>query len=48
MIVDAAGHLPPAVNLRRLLVARADLVTFSGGKGLRGPRAPESSLDAAI
>jgi seryl-tRNA(Sec) selenium transferase len=38
LIVDAAGQLPPASNLRRFIDAGADLVTFSGGKGLRGPQ----------
>ncbi len=38
LIVDAAGQLPPAANLRRFIDAGADLVTFSGGKGLRGPQ----------
>jgi D-glucosaminate-6-phosphate ammonia-lyase len=38
LIVDAAGQLPPAANLRRFVAAGADLVTFSGGKGLRGPQ----------
>jgi L-seryl-tRNA(Ser) seleniumtransferase len=38
LIVDAAGQLPPAANLQRFIDAGADLVTFSGGKGLRGPQ----------
>jgi D-glucosaminate-6-phosphate ammonia-lyase len=38
LIVDAAGQLPPASNLRRFIDAGADLVAFSGGKGLRGPQ----------
>src|SRR5579859_980554 len=38
LIVDAAGQLPPVANLRRFVDAGADLVTFSGGKGLRGPQ----------
>src|SRR5947209_9232217 len=38
LIVDAAGQLPPARNLRRFIDAGADLVAFSGGKGLRGPQ----------
>jgi L-seryl-tRNA(Ser) seleniumtransferase len=38
LIVDGAGQLPPAANLRRFIDAGADLVTFSGGKGLRGPQ----------
>ena len=38
LIVDAAAQLPPAENLRRFVAAGADLVTFSGGKGLRAPQ----------
>ncbi|MBV9175302.1 MAG: aminotransferase class V-fold PLP-dependent enzyme [Chloroflexi bacterium] len=38
LIVDAAAQLPPAANLRYFIAAGADLVTFSGGKGLRGPQ----------
>ncbi len=38
LIIDAAGQVPPAANLRRFVDAGADLVTFSGGKGLRGPQ----------
>ena len=38
LIVDAAAQLPPASNLRRFVAAGADLVAFSGGKGLRGPQ----------
>jgi D-glucosaminate-6-phosphate ammonia-lyase len=38
LIVDGAGQLPPACNLRRFVEAGADLVTFSGGKALRGPQ----------
>jgi L-seryl-tRNA(Ser) seleniumtransferase len=38
LIVDAAAQLPPAANLRRFVAAGADLVAFSGGKGLRGPQ----------
>ena len=38
LIVDAAAQLPPASNLRRFIEAGADLVAFSGGKGLRGPQ----------
>ncbi|HEY3057416.1 MAG TPA: aminotransferase class V-fold PLP-dependent enzyme [Chloroflexota bacterium] len=38
LIVDAAGQLPPARNLTRFVEAGADLVTFSGGKALRGPQ----------
>ena len=38
VIVDAASELPPATNLRLFVDQGADLVTFSGGKGLRGPQ----------
>ena len=39
VLVDAAAELPPAANLRRFIDAGADLVVFSGGKGLGGPSA---------
>jgi L-seryl-tRNA(Ser) seleniumtransferase len=39
VIVDASGSLPPTANLRAFTQAGADLVSFSGGKGLRGPQA---------
>jgi len=40
VIVDAAAQLPPMSNLWHYSVDRgADLVLFSGGKGLRGPQA---------
>jgi D-glucosaminate-6-phosphate ammonia-lyase len=39
VIVDAAGQLPPASNLRRFIEDGADLVAFSGGKAIRGPQA---------
>lgn len=35
---DAAGALPPYANLHRLNEFGFDLVTFSGGKGIRGPQ----------
>lgn len=35
---DAAAEIPPAENLSRFLKLGYDLVTFSGGKGLRGPQ----------
>lgn len=39
VLVDAASELPPMSNLHRYLDEGADLVIFSGGKGLRGPQA---------
>jgi L-seryl-tRNA(Ser) seleniumtransferase len=39
LIVDAAAQLPPAENLWRFTQMGADLVLFSGGKGLCGPQA---------
>ena len=39
VIVDAADELPPMSNLRRFVDMGADLVTFSGGKDIRGPQA---------
>lgn len=39
VLVDAAGELPPREHLRSIVAAGADLVAFSGGKGLRGPQA---------
>jgi uncharacterized pyridoxal phosphate-dependent enzyme len=38
VIVDAAALLPPAANLWRFTGLGADLVVFSGGKGLQGPQ----------
>lgn len=38
VIVDAASMLPPRANLYRYLRDGADLVVYSGGKGLRGPQ----------
>ena len=38
VIVDAASMLPPRVNLYRYLQAGADMVVYSGGKGIRGPQ----------
>ncbi len=38
VIVDAAVMLPPASNLTAYIDAGADMVAFSGGKGLRGPQ----------
>jgi len=38
LIVDAAGQVPPVENFRRLPGTGADIVVFSGGKGIRGPQ----------
>ena len=38
VIVDAAAEVPPRQNLSRFIDAGADLVVFSGGKGIRGPQ----------
>ncbi|OGG43525.1 MAG: hypothetical protein A3F84_29645 [Candidatus Handelsmanbacteria bacterium RIFCSPLOWO2_12_FULL_64_10] len=38
VLVDAAGQLPPASNLKRFIAEDADLVSFSGGKTIRGPQ----------
>lgn len=38
LIVDAAGQVPPVENFKRLLGTGADIVVFSGGKGIRGPQ----------
>ncbi len=38
VIVDAASMLPPRANLSRYLRDGADMVVFSGGKGVRGPQ----------
>jgi D-glucosaminate-6-phosphate ammonia-lyase len=38
VLVDAASMLPPRDNLFRYLREGADLVVFSGGKGIRGPQ----------
>ncbi len=39
IIIDAAAQLPPRSNLIDLTAMGADLVVFSGGKGLCGPQA---------
>jgi D-glucosaminate-6-phosphate ammonia-lyase len=39
VIVDASAALPPKANLKSFIAAGADLVGFSGGKGVRGPQA---------
>src|SRR5262245_30473798 len=38
LFVDAASTLPPASNLTRWTAVGADLVIYSGGKGIRGPQ----------
>ncbi|MDQ2785989.1 MAG: PLP-dependent transferase, partial [Chloroflexota bacterium] len=38
VIVDAASTLPPVSHLMRWIAGGADLVIYSGGKGLRGPQ----------
>ncbi len=38
VIVDAASMLPPRENLFKFTRAGADLVCYSGGKGIRGPQ----------
>lgn len=38
VIVDAASTVPPVDHLRRWIRWGADLVIYSGGKGLRGPQ----------
>jgi len=38
VIVDAAAEVPPLKNLTGLSATGADVVVFSGGKGLRGPQ----------
>ena len=38
VIVDAAAMLPPPENLRRFIAEGADMVSFSGGKGVLGPQ----------
>ncbi len=37
VIVDAAGELPPPENLRNFYAMGADVVVFSGGKGIGAP-----------
>src|SRR5262245_43446296 len=39
VIVDSSAMLPPPENLYRWIEAGADLVAFSGGKGILGPQA---------
>jgi L-seryl-tRNA(Ser) seleniumtransferase len=38
VVVDGAAMLPPADNLTKYIADGADLVTFSGGKGVQGPQ----------
>jgi L-seryl-tRNA(Ser) seleniumtransferase len=38
VLVDGAAMLPPTTSLTRFIADGADLVTFSGGKGLMGPQ----------
>jgi L-seryl-tRNA(Ser) seleniumtransferase len=38
VLVDAAAMLPPTNSLTKFIADGADLVTFSGGKGLMGPQ----------
>ena len=38
VIVDAASTLPPRSNFTKHIEQGADLVQFSGGKGVRGPQ----------
>ena len=38
VIVDAAVMLPPVGSLTTYIEQGADMVTFSGGKGIRGPQ----------
>jgi D-glucosaminate-6-phosphate ammonia-lyase len=38
VLVDAASMVPPRENLFRYLRGGADLVIYSGGKGIRGPQ----------
>jgi L-seryl-tRNA(Ser) seleniumtransferase len=38
LIVDAASTLPPSGHLTRWTARGADLVIYSGGKGIRGPQ----------
>jgi len=38
VFVDASATLPPHENLTKFIRQGADLVTYSGGKGIRGPQ----------
>jgi D-glucosaminate-6-phosphate ammonia-lyase len=46
VVVDAAAQLPPPDNLWRFTEMGADLVVFSGGKGLCGPQSTGLVLGA--
>lgn len=39
VILDSSDQLPPVANLHKFVDMGADLVCFSGGKGIRGPQA---------
>ncbi len=39
VIVDAAAEVPPRANLSKFIKMGADMVGFSGGKGIGGPQA---------
>lgn len=39
VIIDAAAQVPPVKNLYHFIDMGADIVCFSGGKGIRGPQA---------
>jgi D-glucosaminate-6-phosphate ammonia-lyase len=47
LIVDAAAQIPPVENLWRFTEMGADLVLFSGGKGLCGPQSSGLMLGRA-
>ena len=48
VLVDAAAQIPPIENLRRFITEGADLVTFSGGKAIRGHRDQAFSAEKRI